>query len=185
MSENIILGVSGSIAAPKAQSIVGALQHNGFDVRIAMTYSATQIVSPVALSAVCPTAPFTSMWQQQGSVGGEIHIEWAQWADAILIAPATASLISALTHGVYDNCVSLLAANIPESRWYIAPGMSQEMWSRRAVQENAAKLRSWGVSFLGPVPGKVASGAQGQRLMEPREIASELRLVFDRRPVLD
>ncbi len=175
MSKNIILGVCGSIAAPKAQSIVGALHHQGFAVRIAMTHSATQIISPTALSAVCPgTVPFTSMWEQQRLVAGEIHIEWAEWADAILIAPATASAISSLAHGVYDNCVSLLAANFPETSWYIAPGMSQEMWSRKAVQENVAKLRSWGATFFGPVTGKVASGAQGQRLMEPRNIASEL-----------
>ena len=175
MNTKVILGVCGSIAAVKAQSTCLALQHQGFSVRIAMTHSACQIVSPVALSAVCPTAPFTSMWDAQARHGGEIHIEWAQWADAILIAPASASILAALANGFYDNCVSLLAANIPTSNWYIAPAMSDQMWNQPAVQQNVEKLKSWGVTFIGPKTGTVASGAQGQRLVEPREIANTLR----------
>ena len=175
MDSNIVLGVTGSIAAVKAQSTCLALQHQGFCVRIAMTHSASQIVSPAALSAVCSTAPYTSMWEAQARHGGEIHIEWAEWASAILIAPASASIIAALANGFYDNCVSLVAANIPTANWYIAPAMSDQMWKQPAVVRNVELLTSWGVTFIGPKTGTVASGAQGQRLVEPREIAETLR----------
>lgn len=175
----LILGVTGSVAAFKAPSIARALRHVGCEVRAAMTFSATQVVGEAALRAVLPERPYLQMWSHPGPAGGEVHIEWAEWAEGILIAPATASCLADLRSGRYDNCVTLLAANIPTNRWFIAPAMSNNMWVQPAVMENVKKLRSWGVTFLGPELGNVASGADGQRLMEPRKLAEAVRSHLD------
>jgi phosphopantothenoylcysteine decarboxylase/phosphopantothenate--cysteine ligase len=182
MKRHIILGVTGSIAATKSQSVCLALQHCGFEVRTAMTHSAQRVIQPAALSAVADTAPFFDMWAQQNVSGGEIHIAWAAWADGILIAPASASCIAALAHGFYDNCVSLLAANLPPDKWFIAPAMSEAMWQQPAVRQNVATLQGWGAHILGPRTGKVASGASGRRMLEPKELAQAVAQAFAAEP---
>ena len=139
-----------------------------------MSYSATKVIGEAALRAVIKELPYIKMWEPLGSSAGETHIEWAQWADAMLIAPCTASCISSLHNGSYDSTVTLVAANIESKNWYLAPAMSQEMWEQPAVKRNVSILKKWGANFLGPVQGKVASGDTGQRLMEPRDIATKL-----------
>lgn len=170
----VLLGVTGSIAAFKAPSIVRALQHAGFDVRCALTSSAQKIVTEAAFRALLPERPYSEMWSYPGPDGGEVHIQWAEWAEAILIAPASASTIADLRAGRYDSSVTLLAANLPPTRWFIAPAMSAAMWNQPAVAENVDVLRRWGATFLGPEEGSVASGALGQRLSEPSALAKAL-----------
>jgi len=171
---NIVLGICGSIAATKSQKIALALQHRKFQVKVAMTYSAQKVIGEAAIRAVTPEKVFTQMWESPNSRGGETHIEWAQWADAMVIAPATASCIASLCMGVYDNTVTLVAGNLPCNKLFIAPAMSMEMWTQPAVYRNVEQLKEWGARFLGPVEGKVASGDTGQRLMEARDIATKL-----------
>lgn len=169
----IILGVTGSISAAKAQSIVLALGHRGFEVRAAMTYSAGKVIGEASLRAVVRSAPYCDMWAPRPE-GGETHIEWSRWADALLIAPATASCLHDLWAGAYNNTVTLIAGCMAPERIFIAPAMALEMWEQPAVRRNFKELTSWGMTFLGPVPGTVASGHQGMRLMEPRDLAAEL-----------
>ncbi len=92
----IVLGVTGSIAAVKSLSIAKALRAEGFSVRAAMTKSATKVITPEAMRAVSETVPYVDMWRPDDELGGERHVELARWADAILIAPATASCLAGL-----------------------------------------------------------------------------------------
>lgn len=174
----LLLGVTGSTAATKSQSIALALQHVGFDVRVAMTASAQRIIGATALSSVIAEQPYTDLWINPGGVGGEIHIQWTDWADAMVIAPATASCIAALYLGQFDSPVTLLAGVMDPKRIFLAPAMAAEMWNWPSVQRNVTALRSWGVKFLGPIEGPVASGHIGMRLMEPRAIAEALAAEF-------
>ncbi len=178
MSENrkrrIILGVTGSTAATKSQSIALALQHQGFEVRVAMSHSAKQIIGPTALSSVIQDQPYVDLWSNPGGVGGEIHIAWAEWADAMVVAPATASCIASLYLGQFDSPVTLIAGAMSPTKLFLAPAMALEMWSWPSVQRNVRELKDWGVRFLGPVSGTVASGHVGMRLLEPRQIAEQI-----------
>lgn len=176
-SRKVILGVTASIAVSKAQAIANALQYAGFEVRAAMTWSAKQLISEQLLSGVLNAPVYSQIWNP--AQGGETHINWAKWADAMLIAPATASCISELWAGKYDSCVTLLAANIPPERLFIAPAMSQNMWEQPAVQRNVEQLKAWGVRFIEPVTGIVASKATGQRLQEPSAIVDYLKQVVE------
>ena len=170
----IILGVTGSTAATKSQSIALALQHRGFEVRVAMSHSAKQIVGPTALASVIKELPYVDLWVNPGGQGGEVHINWAEWADAMVIAPATASCIASLYLGQFDSPVTLIAGAMSPKNIFLAPAMALEMWSWPSVQRNVSALREWGVRFLGPAEGLVASGHTGMRLLEPKEIATLL-----------
>ncbi|MFN8390999.1 MAG: flavoprotein [Bdellovibrionota bacterium] len=167
---HVLLGVTGSTAASKAQAIALALLRSGCEVRAAMTPSSQQFIQPMLLASVLKDPVYSTLWSP--TQAGETHVEWARWADAMVIAPATATCIADLWLGAYNNPVTLLAANVPPDRLFIAPGMAQQMWDQPAVRRNVAQLTEWGVRFLGPVTGRVASGAEGQRLMEPRDIAA-------------
>lgn len=181
---NIILGVTGSIAAVKSLSTAKALRENGFAVRVAMTHSARQVITPQALRAVSETPPYVDMWWPDDEDGGERHVELARWGEAMLIAPATASCIAGLANGLYDNCVTLVAGNLPPARWLIAPAMAEEMWIQAAVQENVRRVVCWGATLVGPVFGQVASGAAGQRMSEPDEIARAVNQWWEKRGVI-
>ncbi len=167
----IILGVTGSTAATKSQSIALALQHRGFEVRVAMSHSAKKIIGPTALTSVIKEQPYIDLWENPGGQGGEVHITWAEWADAMVIAPATASCISSLYLGQFDSPVTLIAAVMSPKNVFLAPAMALEMWNWPSIQRNVSTLREWGVRFLGPTEGQVASGHTGMRLLEPKEIA--------------
>jgi phosphopantothenoylcysteine decarboxylase / phosphopantothenate---cysteine ligase len=171
---NIILGISGSTAATKSQSIALALRHVGFNVRVAMTHSSQRIVGLTALQSVIEEAPYCDLWTNPGGVGGEVHIQWADWADAMVVAPATASCIASLYLGQFDSPVTLIAGAMDPKKIFLAPAMASEMWNWPSVQRNVAELSKWGVRFLGPIEGQVASGHSGMRLMEPRDIAQAL-----------
>jgi phosphopantothenoylcysteine decarboxylase/phosphopantothenate--cysteine ligase len=170
--KHIILGVTGSIAAVKSVSTARALRDRGFAVRAALTHSARQVITPQALRAVTDEPPYVDMWWPDDEEGGERHVQWAAWTEAILIAPATASAIGALAHGLYDNCVTLIAANLSPSRWLLAPAMAESMWRQEAVQTNLRQLAGWGAHIIDPVVGNVASGDVGRRMAEPDTIAA-------------
>lgn len=171
----VVLGVTGSISAVKTQSLlISLLRKHGMEVRVAMTRSAQHFIGPMALRGVLDREPFTDLWRVPEQGPGEIHVDWGSWADAVLVAPATASVISRLATGLYDDPVTLVAAMVEERRWCFALGMAGEMWQKRAIQRNVQTLTEWGAAFFGPVPGPVASGSTGMRLMEPSDIAKAL-----------
>jgi phosphopantothenoylcysteine decarboxylase/phosphopantothenate--cysteine ligase len=171
---HIVLGVTGSIACYKAIDITSQLVQAGAVVDIAMTEAATKFVTPRAFRSLTEREPYVDMWNSHGEFG-EAHVELARRADLMLIAPATASTMARLAHGLADNFVSLTAL-ATEAPLLLAPAMDSQMWSHGATQFNRALLEERGAQFIGPAEGRLASGRTGAgRLVEPREIVAEVR----------
>jgi phosphopantothenoylcysteine decarboxylase/phosphopantothenate--cysteine ligase len=171
--QNILLGVTGGIAAYKAAELVRLLRSAGADVRVIMTRAATAFVTPLTFQALSGhPVPLELLDSDAESAMGHIHL--ARWADRILIAPASADVIARLRVGLADDLLTTvcLAATAP---LLLAPAMNQAMWQHAATQENIAVLKSRGVSLLGPAEGEQACGEVGPgRLLEPAAIVESL-----------
>lgn len=173
INKHILLAVSGGIAAYKSAELVRLLQKQGASVRVVMTRSAMQFVSPLTFQALSGH-PVHSELLDTDSEHAMGHISLARWADAMIIAPATANTLAKCCHGLADDLLSTLylAATCPI---YVAPAMNQAMWHHPATQENIRKLKSHGVTVIGPEPGSQACGETGLgRMSEPPEICRRL-----------
>jgi phosphopantothenoylcysteine decarboxylase/phosphopantothenate--cysteine ligase len=175
MSEykRILLGVSGGIAAYKSAELVRLIRKRGVEVRVVMTASAMEFVSPLTFQALSGNAVQTDLLDAE-SENAMDHISLARWADAMIIAPATANVIAKLSHGLADDLLSTLylAATVPV---YVAPAMNQAMWAKPVTQNNIATLRQHGVHVIGPEPGEQACGETGLgRMSEPSDICGRL-----------
>jgi phosphopantothenoylcysteine decarboxylase/phosphopantothenate--cysteine ligase len=150
--------VSGGIAAYKIVDLASALTQAGSEVRVAMTPSATRFVGPPTFQGVTGNPVLTGMWAAVGSP--EPHVFLGDWAQVILVAPATANILGRAANGRSDDIVTatLLAARSPV---VFAPAMNDAMWSKPAVQENVATLRHRGFTVVEPETGHLASGHQG------------------------
>src|SRR6202171_6190031 len=150
--------ISGGIAAYKMVDLASALTQAGCQVRVAMTPSATRFVGPPSFQGVTGNPVLTGLWLSVGSP--EPHVALGDWAQLILLAPATANILGRVASGRSDDIVSatLLAARCPV---VVAPAMNDAMWSKPAVQENVAKLRHRGVTVVEPETGHLASGHVG------------------------
>lgn len=167
----VLLAVSGGIAAYKAPEIVRALGRAGHEVRCALTPEAERFVSPLALQAVSGSAVRRDLFDA-GEENEIDHIGLADWADLILVAPATANLLAKMAHGLADDLVTavLLATRAPV---LVAPAMNVNMWSHAATQSNLQTLRARGLGFVGPDEGELACGWQGVgRMSDPLEIVA-------------
>jgi phosphopantothenoylcysteine decarboxylase/phosphopantothenate--cysteine ligase len=166
----ILLAISGGIAAYKAPELVRALRRAGHDIRCAMTPEAEHFVSALSLQAVSGKAVRRDLFDA-GEEGEIDHIGLADWADLVLVAPATANLMAKMAHGLADDLVSavLLATRAPI---LIAPAMNVNMWNHPATQANLATLCTRGVAVVGPDAGELACGWEGLgRMSEPAVIA--------------
>ena len=171
---HIVLGVTGSIACYKAPDITSQLVQAGAVVDVAMTKGATEFVTPLTFRSLTAREPYVDMWNPHGDFG-EAHVELARRADVMLIAPATATTMARLAHGLADDFVSLTAL-ATEAPLLIAPAMDSQMWSHAATQLNRELLEARGAQFVGPAEGRLASGRTGAgRLVEPREIVAAVR----------
>jgi phosphopantothenoylcysteine decarboxylase/phosphopantothenate--cysteine ligase len=173
INKHILLAVSGGIAAYKSAELVRLLQKRGAKVRVVMTRSAMQFVSPLTFQALSGNPVHSELLDadEENSMG---HINLARWADTLVIAPATANTIAKCSHGLADDLLSTLylAATCPV---YIAPAMNQAMWHKPVTQENIQKLKSHGVIVIGPEQGDQACGETGfGRMTEPVEICNRL-----------
>jgi phosphopantothenoylcysteine decarboxylase/phosphopantothenate--cysteine ligase len=171
--EQIVLGVTGGIAAYKSAELVRRLRDAGSDVRVVMSRGALAFVTPLTFQAVS-THPVHTQLLDEEAESGMGHIELARWADHVLIAPATANFMARLAHGLADDLLSTicLATGAPIA---LAPAMNQQMWANAATQENASTLLERGVRLLGPDIGDQACGETGPgRMFEPDEIVAEL-----------
>jgi phosphopantothenoylcysteine decarboxylase/phosphopantothenate--cysteine ligase len=169
--KNIILCVTGGIAAYKSAEIIRLLKKDGADVRVVMTESAKEFITPLTLQAVSGNQIHDSLLDTdaESAMG---HIELAKWADIILIAPCTAESLSKITHGRADDLMGalILATNADV---YIAPAMNMNMWLDKTTQDNYKILSERGLSFIGPAEGEQACGDIGPgRMVEPNEIVS-------------
>jgi phosphopantothenoylcysteine decarboxylase/phosphopantothenate--cysteine ligase len=170
---NILLGITGGIAAYKTPDLVRKLVAKGANVRVVMTESAKEFVSPLALQAVSGN-PVSDDLLDKDAEAAMGHIELARWADKLLVAPATANFMAKLTHGLADDLLSTLCLATP-APIVIAPAMNQQMWFADATQHNLATLTKRKIEFLGPAQGEQACGDVGPgRMLEPQEIADLL-----------
>jgi len=177
-NKRILVGVSGGIAAYKSPDLVRRLRERGAEVRVVMTPNATQFITPLTLQAVSGTPVHLQLLDAEAE-SGMGHIELARWADAIVIAPATANFIARLTHGTADDLLSTLCL-ATDARIAIAPAMNRLMWDNAATQENLNTLRQHGVATLGPGEGDQACGETGPgRMLEPETIADEIGGLFE------
>lgn len=171
----ILLGVTGGIAAYKSPDLVRRLRERGAEVQVVMTEGAKQFVTPLTFQAVSGREVRDSLWDAaaEAAMG---HIELARWADAVLVAPATAEFLSKLTHGRADDLLTTLCL-ATEAPVHVAPAMNRQMWANEATQSNVATLRARGLFVHGPASGGQACGETGEgRMLEPAELAS---LVLD------
>jgi len=168
----VLVAAGGGIAAYKVPELVRALARAGFQVRCALTEAATAFVSPLVLESLTREPVRTALTDpgEERQIG---HIELADWADLVVLAPATADRLAKLAHGIADDLVStlLLATRAPI---LAAPAMNVNMWEHPATQANAALLRARGVHLVGPGQGELACGWQGLgRLVEPGLLVAE------------
>ncbi|MBM3500853.1 MAG: bifunctional phosphopantothenoylcysteine decarboxylase/phosphopantothenate--cysteine ligase CoaBC [Armatimonadetes bacterium] len=167
----VILGVTGSIAAYKACDVLRGLQKEGAEVRVVMTAAAQELVRPTVFRSLSGAPVLTGMFAD--AQGEDLkHITLTEWADLILVAPATANLIGKIAGGIADDLLStvIMAADCPT---LLAPGMNFRMWRNPVVEGNVRKLAALGYRFCGPVEGRLASGAVGVgRLADPEEIVA-------------
>jgi phosphopantothenoylcysteine decarboxylase/phosphopantothenate--cysteine ligase len=171
--QNIILGISGGIAAYKTPELVRRLRDRGAEVQIVMTRSANEFVTETTLQAVSGRPVRQNLWDKDAEAAMG-HIELARWADLVLIAPATAEIMSRLASGSASDLLTTLCL-ATEAPINIAPAMNHVMWAHPAVQENLQRLTDRGVRILGPDHGDQACGEIGPgRMLQPDDIVAEV-----------
>ncbi len=172
-NKQIVVAVTGSIAAYKAADLIRRLKEFGAEVRVVMTHGAAEFITPLTLQTLSghPVSMTLLDADEESAMG---HIALARWADWILVAPATADCLSRLVAGRADDLLSAvcLATEAPIA---VAPAMNNKMWSNTATQNNLSLLRHRGIHVIGPASGDQACGEQGEgRLLEPLAIIEEL-----------
>lgn len=172
---NIVLGITGGIAAYKAPDLVRRLRERGGDVQIVMTASAEEFVTSTALQAVSGRPIRSNLWDKEAEAAMS-HIELARWADIVLIAPATAEIMARIVSGGAPDLLTTICL-ATEAPIALAPAMNRVMWSNPATQANRRVLESRGTHILGPAVGSQACGETGAgRMLDPDTIAAA---VFD------
>jgi phosphopantothenoylcysteine decarboxylase/phosphopantothenate--cysteine ligase len=167
--KHVVLGVSGGISAYKSATLCRLLVKSGADVRVVMTKNATEFVGPLTFETLSGHVVGLDMFGPRKS-DGVVHIEWAEWADLAVIAPATANIIAKTATGIADDLLStlLLAVQCPV---VFTPAMHHQMWGNSIVQRNVTTLGDLGYHIVPPNEGALASGGTGPgRLPEPEEI---------------
>jgi len=178
---NILLGVTGGIAAYKAVDLAGKLTAGGGRVKTVMTESACRLVGPKSFEAVTQSAVFTTLWNtpEEYKIG---HIALLDWANVVVVAPATANILGKIANGICDDMLSTtLCACWPlveSGAVLLAPAMNNNMWVNPAVWQNVKTLEERGFQFTGPTEGRLACGAEGiGRMSEPQEILNAVEKI--------
>jgi len=202
---NILLGVTGGIAAYKAVDLASKLTAAGASVNTVMTESACRLIGPKSFEAVTQSAVFTSLWDldarfnlRESSVehresgirnragnpqGGNLeHIALVDWADVVVVAPATANIVSKVANGICDDLLSTILCAcwplIKSGATLLAPAMNNNMWANAAVQRNVKTVKEMGVELIGPVKGRLACGTEAiGRMAEPQDILKAIEKI--------
>ncbi len=177
VNKRILLGVSGGIAAYKSADLARRLRDAGAGVRVIMTAGATEFITPLTMQAVSGHPVYQHLLDTDAEAGMG-HIELARWADAVLVAPASANFLARLTQGRADDLLSAvcLATAAPVA---VAPAMNQQMWINAATQSNIAALKKNGVHIFGPAEGSQACGETGPgRMLEPTDLVTQVSDLF-------
>ena len=172
---SVLLGVSGGIAAYKAVDLASKLAAAGARVNTVMTENACRLIGPKSFEAVTGSSVFTSLW-----VGPEeykiSHINLVDWADIVVVAPATADIIAKIANGICDDLLSTTLCVCWQKPALLAPAMNDNMWQNPAVQRNVRIVKDMGFELIGPEKGRLASGKEaGGRMSEPQDILEALK----------
>ncbi|NRA73892.1 MAG: bifunctional phosphopantothenoylcysteine decarboxylase/phosphopantothenate--cysteine ligase CoaBC [Rickettsiales bacterium] len=170
-NKKILLGITGGIAAYKSAELIRLLRKEGCEVRVVMTKSAQQFITPITIYALSGNDVYTDIFTQDLE-NNMSHISLSRWADIILIAPATANFIAKFTHGLCDDLLSTICVAKPNATPIaIAPAMNKEMWHANITQDNLKTLKNRGNLILNPSEGEQACGEYGiGRMLEPESI---------------
>lgn len=175
--KNIILAVTGGIAAYKSAILVRRLKDFGFDVRVVMTHGAQAFITPLTFQALSGNPVHTELLDPEAEAGMG-HIELARWADLVLVAPASCDSIAKFANGLADDLLSTLYLATKAPVW-IAPAMNQQMWAAKATQRNLQTLVEDGVHVIMPDAGEQACGDVGLgRMPEPEDLARQVAAYF-------
>ncbi len=176
LPRRLVLGIGGGIAAYKACELVRRLKERDVDVRVVMTAGAEHFLGAATLQALSGQPVRTSLWDASAEAAMS-HIELARWADAILVAPASANVLARLAHGFADDLLTTLSLAASDRPLWLAPAMNRLMWAHPATQANVELLRARGAHVLGPASGEQACGEVGEgRMLEPEAIIAALSI---------
>ena len=176
--KKIVLGITGSIAAYKSCLIIRALIKHGAEVQVVITSSGKEFITPIPLSALTHKPVISEFFSQRDGTWHS-HVDLGLWADAMLIAPCTASTLGKMAHGVADNMLitTYLSMKAPV---FIAPAMDLDMFQHPSTQANLQQLKSYGNHIIEPASGFLASGLEGKgRMEEPERIVEQLDKFFN------
>ena len=178
---NILLGVSGGIAAYKAVDLASKLTAGGARVSTVMTEAACRLVGPKSFEAVTHSQVFTTMWTASQDFQID-HIALADSSDIAIVAPATANIIGKIANGICDDLLSTVLCAcwplIESGAALLAPAMNNHMWENPAVQDNVKTVKKMGFQLAGPVEGRLACGTEGMgRMAEPQDILKAIERI--------
>ena len=174
---NVLLGVSGGIAAYKAVDLAGKLTVAGANVKTVMTKNACRLIGPKSFEVITDSAVFTSMWAgpDEYKIG---HINLADWADIVVVAPATANIIGKIANGICDDLLSTTLCPCWQKPTLLAPAMNNNMWNNPAVQRNIKLVKNMGFQLIGPEKGRLACGTEAiGRMAEPQDILERIKKI--------
>jgi phosphopantothenoylcysteine synthetase/decarboxylase len=175
-NKNIVLGVTGSIAAYKAADLASLLARQGVTVRVVLTNDAQKFITPLPFKTLSRNPVITDLYDEEEG-WKPTHIRLADEADLLLIAPATANVLAKMAHGIADDALTCIALALnPKAKILIAPAMNGKMWLHPATQQNAATLKSRNAEFIGPEEGLLACGYDGIGRLWPVEKVAERAL---------
>src|SRR5579862_80516 len=172
MKKNIVLGVTGSIAAHKAADLASLLTKQKCQVRVVMTADAQRFITPLPFKVLTRQAVVTGLYDEEEG-WQPAHIRLADEADLLLIAPATANTIAKLAHGLADDALTCIALALnPKARLLLAPAMNGKMWLHPATQENVAALKARGAEIIGAEDCLLSCGYEGLGRLWPVDAVS-------------
>ena len=179
MAKNLVLGVTGSIAAHKAVDVASLLTKEGHSVHVVLTADAQHFITALPFKTLSRNPVITSLYDEEAG-WKPAHIVLADEADLLLIAPATANCLAKLAQGIADDALSCIALALnPNARLALAPAMNGKMWQHPATRAHVATLKSRGAEFIGPDEGLLSCGYEGLGRLSPVEeiVAQVLRLL--------
>src|ERR1700748_2236964 len=161
MGRNIVLGVTGSIAAYKAADLTSQLTKDGCDVRVILTGDAQKFITPLCFKTLSRHPVITDLYDEEEG-WKPTHIRLADEADLFVVAPATANILAKLAHSIADDALTCVALALnPKAKIVLAPAMNGKMWLHPATRANVATLKSRGAQFIGPKEGMLSCGYEG------------------------